>query len=136
MRSTVFARLAFACKPDLITFVHTSRNLYIERLGMLDATLAVTGRTWVGDDLTCTATGGACLLDREETLLHSNLAVAAAGAAHRGGATRLGTAAFTPATGFKRRYPDADLCTPHGVFERQFQAVAKIGTAKYILPSP
>ena len=83
-RSAVLAGLAFAREPDLVTLVHAGGNLHRQRLGVLHPASAVTGRTWIDDDLAGAMAFRTGLLDRKESLLHAHLAVAATGAADSG----------------------------------------------------
>ena len=96
---------------------------------LLDATCAVAGRAGFLDHLAGAVALGAGLLDREKALLHTYLAVAAAGGA--GDGLRAGTRAAAM-TGFALghdRNADLGLGAARGIFERYFHVVAQVGTA-------
>jgi hypothetical protein len=92
-RAAVDAMLAFAGEAYAIALVDPGRNLDRQRLVLLDATGAMTGAAGVGNVTPGAVAFGAGLLDREEALLHADLAVAGAGRAGFGFAALLGAAA-------------------------------------------
>src|SRR6186713_538958 len=81
VRAAVRAGLAVAARADPHAFVDARRNLDLERLVLLDPTLAVARRAGLGNDLAAAVALRAGLLDAEEALAHLHLAVAVAGGA-------------------------------------------------------
>ena len=72
---------------------------------------------------------GACLLDREKSLLHSYLAVAVAGRARSRRSARLGAAAMADSANFHCGNADFGFSSACRLFQRDFQVIAQIRTA-------
>ena len=81
------------------------------------------------DGLAAAAASGASLLNGKEALLHTYLALTAAGGAAAGLGTGLGAAAFAGLAQFLRWDTNLHLGAAHGMFQRQLQGIAQIGTA-------
>src|SRR5690606_31310465 len=92
-RAAIGARLAVAGRADAHAFVDARRDLDFQRLGLLDAALAMAGRAGLGDDLAGAGAVRTGLLHAEETLAHVHRARAIAGRAGLGTGAGLGAGA-------------------------------------------
>ncbi len=77
--ATIHAAFAFTRQTHPITIVHTRWNAYCQSFLLLLASLTMTIRTWVSNDLALAMTMRAGLLDGEETLLDTYLTTAMTG---------------------------------------------------------
>ncbi len=126
-RSAVAAGLAFAGKPDPVAIVDARGYLDRQRAGLAHPPAAVTALAGIGNHRARALAGRAGLLDREETLLHADLAGAAAGRTLRGLGALLRAAAVADLAGDLRRHFDRDGIAADGTFEIEPEFVTEIG---------
>src|SRR5690606_26310588 len=88
-RAAVDPGLSVARGADPHAVLDAGGDVDLEGLLLLDAALAVAGRAGIRDDLAAATAGRACLLDREEALLHAHAALPVAGVAGPGLRARL-----------------------------------------------
>jgi hypothetical protein len=74
-------RLTLPGQADAVTVVDALGDLHRQRAGFLDTTFAMALLARLFDRLTAATAMWACLLDREDAVLHAHLAVAVAGLA-------------------------------------------------------
>src|SRR5690606_29569915 len=93
---------------------------------LLDAALAMAVATGVGDHLAAAMAARTGLLHREETLLHTHLTDAAAGAAGGRATALLGTGAATGLAVGQGRHANGHRRAAHRLFQAQPQGVAQV----------
>src|SRR5450631_1062562 len=128
-RPAVEPRLSFTRQPDAIVLVDALGNLHRQRLVFLDAPRAAASRTRLGNDLARTVALRARLLDREEPLRHSNLALPVARGASLGLSARFRAATVTRCAGLERRDANLGFRAARDFFQRQFEVVAQVRAA-------
>ena len=120
---------AFAGQTDAVARVDARRHLDRQGLLLFHATLAMTGRAGLGNDLAAAVAARAGLLHREETLLHPHLANATTGGAGGRRGTWLGAIAVAHLALDQGGHANGDRGPAHCLFEVQIQGIAQIGTA-------
>ena len=88
---------AFAGETDTITFINSGRYFYGQCLVLLGAASTLAGCAGIGDEATGAMALGAGLLDREETLLQTDLTASLTGR------TGLGSVSYTHLDVYKRQ---------------------------------
>src|SRR5260221_2053233 len=133
--SAVAARLTLAVQANAVAGIDPGG--YGDGQGLLLAHPALTeaGIAGVADDLAAALAARTGLLDGENRLLHTHLALAVAGIAGLrhcplGSARTLADLALGQGGNL-----DLGVGAEHGLFEIQFQLVAQIGAAKYLRPA-
>jgi hypothetical protein len=131
-RTTILTRLTFTRESNSISAINARRHLYGQDLIPLYPAATMARLARVFDCLPGASAIWTGLLNREKTLLHSYLAVAAAGfAGHRTGP------GFSPRsiTGFttgQGRNRDIQSVTEYGLPEVEIQLISQVGTAKNV----
>src|SRR5690606_37760018 len=135
-RPVVSSCLALSGKADTVAVVDARRNLDREVLRLRDAATAVTVWARIHDDAAGAFARGTGLLDREEPLLHADLAYTATG----GTTDRLGALCRSAAAALfaadLRRDLYRDFVAAHGALKIQPQFVGKVGSTKNLAAPP
>src|SRR5690606_31122223 len=126
-RTAILSRLAFAGEANAVAGVHAGGNLYRQGADFLLAAAAAAVRARFRDHGAGAMALGAGLLDGEETLLHADLAGAAAGLRRAAGAAA--RAAATVAGGHAR-HADLDGVAEDRLFQVEHHFVAQVGAAE------
>src|SRR5690606_3915292 len=128
-RAAVDPGLSVARGADPHAVLDAGGDVDLEGLLLLDAALAVAGRAGIRDDLAAATAGRACLLDREEALLHAHAALPVAGVAGPGLRARLRARALAGGAAVPAGHADLRGVPVGCLLEGDLHRVAKVGTA-------
>ena len=126
--ATINAMFTFANQPYTITLIDARRNLDGQCLVLLDATGASAALAWLRDVAASAVTFRAGLLDREESLLQTNLTRAVAGRTSFRLSASFGAATVTGFADLHGRNTDLCFRAMSRLFQRDFQVVAEVST--------
>jgi hypothetical protein len=126
-RRTSRASLTLAIEADTITVIDAGRHLHLQRAGLFQPPLAVTFPARFVDHLAAAATCRACLLDREDAVLHAHAPMPATRGALAGLAV-FRTGAITVLTVDLGGNPDLPGDAEYGFFQIHLHHVTQIGT--------
>src|SRR6185436_508146 len=129
-RPAVAPGFAFAGEPDAVAVVDTGRYLHRQVLLLADPALTEAVVAGLGDHLAAALATRAGLLDREDALLHADLAGAMARLAGHGLGVGLGAAAFAGLAFAERREFYFGRVAEHRLFQVELEVVAQVRAAK------
>jgi hypothetical protein len=121
-----------SAEANSIPFIHARGNFDLQRARFPDLAVPIAVRARILDRTAAAATGRTGLLDRENTLLHPNLALTAAGGANIK-PTAFGSAAVASAAFAQGGNTNFFLDTLNGFLKLQFELVAKVLTSSGLL---
>src|SRR6185369_13698109 len=134
-RPAIAPGFAFAGEADAVAIVDACGHLHRQILLLPDPALAQTFVAGLRDHLAAPLTARAGLLDREDSLLHADLAGAMARLAGHGFGIGLGAASFAGLAFAERRELDFGLVAEHRLFQVELEVVAQIRAAKDLAPT-
>src|SRR5690606_19466872 len=129
-RTAILSRLAFAGEANAVAGVHAGGNLHRQGADFLLAAAAAAVRARFRDHGAGAMALGAGLLDGEETLLHADLAGAAAGAAGLRRAAGARARAAATVAGGHARHADLDGVAEDRLFQVEHHFVTQVGAAE------
>src|SRR5690606_32578691 len=129
-RTAILSRLAFAGEANAVAGFHAGGNLYRQGADFLLAAAAAAVRARFRDHGAGAMALGAGLLDGEETLLHADLAGAAAGAAGLRRAAGARARAAATVAGGHARHADLDGVAEDRLFQVEHHFVTQVGAAE------